>query len=79
MGEDVRQSISDARVHHQLLPMTAWYETGFPESVVAGLRSRGHVTENVSSAGSVVSAIAKVGGRLLANSDKRKAGGVDGF
>ena len=79
MGENVKSSINGARIHHQLVPMAAQYEKGFPESVLAGLRARGHAVEDMGPAGSTVSAIARVGGRLMANSDKRKAGGVDGF
>ena len=45
-----------------------------------GLVSRGHKVNKLSTAGSVVSAITREkDGRIYANSDYRKAGGVDGF
>ena len=49
------------------------------QAVIDGLSNRGHVVNELDVAGSVVSAISRENGRVYANSDVRKAGGVDGF
>ena len=50
------------------------------QEIVDGLKSRGHGTHMMSSAGSVVTGISVAqNGEIHAYSDKRKAGSVDGF
>lgn len=51
----------------------------FPQDIVEGLESIGHLTEMFSVGGSVVCAVARQNGKLYANSDFRKAGEVDGL
>ena len=60
--------------------MTVEYESSMKTEVVEGLIERGHVTEDVGGAGSVVGAIDRVeDGSLWAKADFRKSGGVGGF
>ena len=52
----------------------------FNQEVVQGLVDRGHVTEDIGGAGSVVGAVHRLAnGSLWAKADSRKSGGVDGF
>jgi len=79
LGDDIKTSIDTRRLHHQLAPMTLKYEPDFPQGILTDLESRGHKTELVDKFGSVVVGIANQEGRLYANADFRKAGGVDGY
>jgi len=79
LKDDIKTSIDSYRLHHQLEPMRVDYEKGFQQAVIDGLSNRGHVVNELDVAGSVVSAISRENGRVYANSDVRKAGGVDGF
>jgi len=80
LGEDIKSSIDAKRIHHQLEPMRVDYESGFSQEILNGLSSRGHMVNRLDSAGSTVSAITREkDGRVYANSDNRKAGGVAGF
>jgi gamma-glutamyltranspeptidase len=79
-GELVGPSVASPRLHHQLSPMVVEHESSLPEEVVAGLRARGHVTEDSGGAGSVVQAVARdAAGLLTGAADWRKAGGVAGL
>jgi len=80
LGEDIKSSIDAKRIHHQLEPMRVDYQSGFSQEILNGLNSRGHILNLLDSAGSIVSAITREkDGRVYANSDYRKAGGVAGF
>eukprot|EP00095_Tigriopus_kingsejongensis_P011280 maker-scaffold14_size734282-snap-gene-1.21 protein:Tk11280 transcript:maker-scaffold14_size734282-snap-gene-1.21-mRNA-1 annotation:"gamma-glutamyltranspeptidase 1" len=78
LHEDIKMAIDNARIHHQLFPMTCRYETFQPQDVVDFLASRGHVMEDQSSGGNV-HGVAVENGRVYANSDFRKSGSIDGF
>merc|ERR1719461_2712465 len=41
-------SVSDPRIHHQLLPMEFAYQPGFDEEIVKGMEEIGHVTKQYS-------------------------------
>jgi len=79
LNQDIKQSIDARRIHHQLAPMQVSYEPEFPQNILTDLESKGHVVELVDAFGSVVNGIAVENGRVYANADFRKAGGVDGY
>ena len=79
LGQDIKSAIDGPRVHHQLYPMTLVHEEGLDRGVAASLASRGHEMSSVSRM-AVVGGVARgEDGRIYANADYRKAGGVDGF
>ncbi len=52
----------------------------FYQEILQGLTTRGHKVNELNGAGSVVSGITvENDGRVYANSDRRKAGGINGF
>ena len=80
LGWDIAESLDEPRLHHQLMPMRVDYQSEFSAEVMKGLKKRGHDTKDVGGTGSVAGAIARLDdGKLMAKSDYRKAGGVDGF
>jgi len=80
LDEDIKTSIDRRRLHHQLAPMKLMYEEDFPQDILRALETKGHRTEEQDKFGSVVVGIARQNdGRLYANADFRKAGGVDGY
>eukprot|EP00090_Calanus_glacialis_P004532 TRINITY_DN13387_c0_g1_i1.p1 TRINITY_DN13387_c0_g1~~TRINITY_DN13387_c0_g1_i1.p1 ORF type:complete len:490 (+),score=135.18 TRINITY_DN13387_c0_g1_i1:1-1470(+) len=80
LKRDLKYSIDTRRIHHQLAPMQVSYEPGTDQEVLEGLVERGHKVEKIDKFGSVVVGIEKGDdGRVYANADFRKAGGVDGF
>jgi len=78
-AKGLAESVSSARLHHQLSPMRVEHESSLSTEIKDGLRERGHILENTGSAGSVVQAIARECEILTAAADGRKSGGVDGF
>ncbi|XP_058811683.1 glutathione hydrolase 1 proenzyme-like [Topomyia yanbarensis] len=44
-GEALESTMAAPRLHHQLAPMYVDYEVGFDESILEGLRKRGHVVK----------------------------------
>ncbi|XP_060064170.1 glutathione hydrolase 1 proenzyme-like [Ylistrum balloti] len=79
-GMGIKEAIDHRRIHHQLLPKEIMVEEGFPEEILAGLRSKGHKVSVTSSAGSVVQGILqREEGQITANCDFRKAGYPDGY
>ena len=80
LKEDIKSSIDARRVHHQLLPMQVFFEDGITEDILEYLISCGHkMNDSVPLASNVVQGISKRNGRVYANYDFRKAGGVAGF
>lgn len=80
LGDDIKESIDFRRIHHQLVPMEVVYELDYPQNILKDLESRGHRVATIDAFGSVVCAVARgEDGRIYANADFRKAGGVDGF
>lgn len=80
LKKDLKESIDTRRIHHQLAPMQVSYEPDTDLEVLKGLEERGHKIEKIDKFGSVVVAVEKgEDGRVYANADFRKAGGVDGF
>jgi len=80
LGKDIKTSIDTRRFHHQLAPMYLQYEKDFPQDVLLGLEERGHEVVLGFSDESVVNAVtSEADGRIYANSDGRKGGGVDGY
>jgi len=80
LKKDLKQSIDTRRIHHQLAPMQVSYEPDTDQEVLKGLEKRGHKIEKIDKFQSVVVGVEKGDdGRVYANADFRKAGGVDGF
>ena len=80
LGEDIKSSIDARRIHHQLLPMQVSFEDGVTSDVTDYLTSCGHMlNDTVFLASNVVQGIAVKDGRVYANYDFRKTGGVAGF
>eukprot|EP00094_Tigriopus_californicus_P010720 TCALIF_10339-PA protein Name:"Similar to Ggt1 Gamma-glutamyltranspeptidase 1 (Rattus norvegicus)" AED:0.13 eAED:0.13 QI:0/0.85/0.87/0.87/0.85/0.87/8/70/520 len=78
LEEDVKTAIDNARIHHQLFPMTCRFEDSQREDVIEFLESRDHFMEVIYAAGNV-HAVTSENGRIYANSDFRKSGSIDGF
>lgn len=79
LDQNVKESVDETRIHHQLAPMVLFAENGLSQDIVDGLRERQHVVEMTSGA-AVICAVAKGDdGRIYANADFRKDGGVSGF
>ena len=78
MEKDIKSSIDAGRIHHQLLPMRVEVEESVSEAVRDFLASRGHDVSPPKYT-AVVQGLARKDGRIYANSDYRKAGGIDGF
>ncbi|XP_043274548.1 scoloptoxin SSD14 [Venturia canescens] len=78
-GYNIKQAVDARRLHHQLVPMTIHYEPHFNETILSNLRSMGHVASPYSGIGSAMTAIEQNNGKVLANSDYRRQGTVDGF
>ncbi|XP_023326865.1 glutathione hydrolase 1 proenzyme [Eurytemora carolleeae] len=80
LGEDIKMSIDKRRIHHQLAPMEVSYEPDYPQDLLKELEKRGHATAEMDSFGSVINGVSvEKDGRIYANADFRKAGGVDGY
>ncbi|XP_075744456.1 scoloptoxin SSD14-like isoform X2 [Rhipicephalus microplus] len=77
-GYNIKQAIDERRLHHQLIPNVLEVEPGFPEDYIEELRKLGHVVKNRTGRFNVILGIQKNGERILANSDYRKGGAVDG-
>jgi gamma-glutamyltranspeptidase/glutathione hydrolase len=75
---DLEQSLADAvdrpRIHHQWRPNVVTYEKGLDESVIDGLRTRGHKLDEVTGAGRTQAIAATDNGKLIGTSDPRGYG-----
>ncbi|XP_050350816.1 glutathione hydrolase 1 proenzyme-like [Nymphalis io] len=74
--------IQRPRLHHQLVPMEIEHEADFNPDVLASLRARGHATTALGpTAGfaAMVGAARDADGLLVAQTDRRRIGSVDGF
>ncbi|XP_014287686.1 glutathione hydrolase 1 proenzyme isoform X2 [Halyomorpha halys] len=73
-GKSVTDSVRKSRFHHQLMPMTWYYEPSIPEVLIKDMEKRGHnVTESKPNE-SCVTVISKKGNILGASSDMRRPG-----
>lgn len=74
--ESLKDAITAPRLHHQLLPMVVQYENGFDETILQGLREKGHnVTLNKISRGfNAATAISRLRGNVEAEFDPRRDG-----
>nr|XP_034832126.1 glutathione hydrolase 1 proenzyme-like isoform X2 [Maniola hyperantus] len=81
-GGELSDVIQSSRLHHQLVPMEVEHETGFDLRVLEFLRARGHATtERGPFAGfAAMNGVARdANGLLLASTDRRRVGSIDGF
>ncbi|CAK6439968.1 unnamed protein product [Pipistrellus nathusii] len=78
-GYDVKRAVEEPRLHNQLLPNTTTLERGMDPAVTAGLQSRHHHTQEVSTFIAVVQAIARTDAGWAAASDSRKGGEPAGY
>lgn len=80
LGDSIKEAIDARRIHHQLVPNILEYEYGMLNQKVAALKSRHHNVKQVIEWPSHITAIErKSNGILVANSDFRKGGTVDGI
>lgn len=79
LDKNIKEAIDEFRIHHQLIPMHVSYDSETPQDILDGLSSRGHLLEEYTYSGVACGVARGKDGRIYANADKRKAGGVDGF
>ncbi|KDR15760.1 gamma-glutamyltranspeptidase 1-like [Zootermopsis nevadensis] len=81
LGDSVKTAIDARRIHHQLSPNKLQYEYGLIKQQIEGLKKRQHIMVRVRDCwSSFVNAIEKrMNGMIIANSDYRKGGTVDGL
>lgn len=80
LKQNLKEAIDTRRIHHQLAPMQVSYEPDTDKNVLDGLEGRGHLIKKIDKFGSVVVGVERGDdGRIYANADFRKAGGVDGY
>ncbi|XP_037514858.1 scoloptoxin SSD14 [Rhipicephalus sanguineus] len=77
-GYNIKQAIDEARLHHQLIPNILMVEPFFPQDYVEELRKLGHNVTNRTGRFNVILGVQRDGDHILANSDFRKGGTVDG-
>ncbi|XP_026492336.1 glutathione hydrolase 1 proenzyme-like [Vanessa tameamea] len=81
-GDELPVVIQRPRLHHQLVPMEVEHEADFNPNVLTSLRARGHATTALGpTAGfaAMVGAARDADGMLIAQTDSRRIGSVDGF
>lgn len=78
MGNNIKEAIDFPRIHHQVIPNNLMAESFFPKTYEDELRRRGHIITHPKGRFSIMMGLQANGGRLLANSDFRKRGTVDG-
>uniref|UniRef100_T1DFN3 Putative gamma glutamyl transpeptidase n=1 Tax=Psorophora albipes TaxID=869069 RepID=T1DFN3_9DIPT len=79
-GEDLDSVMAARRLHHQLAPMVVDYEKGFDETILDGLRERGHVVKEKSPDAGFAAATAITKGmdhEVSAAFDPRRGGSVE--
>lgn len=80
LKKNIKDSIDERRVHHQLYPEYAEIELGFDANVKQSLKDKGHQLRCFNYGGSVLQGIAlKDNGLIEASCDARKGGQPDGF
>jgi len=78
-GEDLVTATDSLRLHHQLYPNIAYYETGYSQDVLDGLVAIGH-NISVQDGLSIVNSVQRLSnGELDACSDTRIDGGTAGY
>ncbi|XP_039753705.1 glutathione hydrolase 1 proenzyme-like isoform X3 [Pararge aegeria] len=78
-GQTIKEAVDEARIHHQIFPMTVQYEFGIIEDIVQGLRAKGHGMERYRGRGSIICALFRNKTAIFANADFRKGGDVAGM
>ncbi|XP_076363352.1 scoloptoxin SSD14-like isoform X5 [Tachypleus tridentatus] len=80
-GKSIKEAICSRRLHHQLLPNIAEYESGFPQETLEGLQQRGHnLEERDSFSSAIMGIVGDKDGKLDASADCGRVGGTtDGF
>lgn len=79
VGKNIKESIDDPRIHHQLDPNFIEVEEEFSEEITNYLQNIGHKLKCFSTGGSIVQAVFRNDSIILANSDFRKGGQPDGI
>ncbi|XP_059155209.1 glutathione hydrolase 1 proenzyme-like isoform X1 [Physella acuta] len=77
-GMSLPASIDRPRLHHQLMPPELVVEKDYPETILNGLRAKGHVTKNMVGY-SVVQAADVLENGIVGTADFRKGGEPSGF
>lgn len=79
LGKNIQEAVDMLRLHHQLLPPEVYYEEGFDQAVIQGLKLKGHNFTEFPQGKSIVQGIAVSGDWIYAASDFRKGGTPDGL
>ncbi|KAL0272631.1 UNVERIFIED_CONTAM: hypothetical protein PYX00_005525 [Menopon gallinae] len=79
-GKNIKESLDERRIHHQLFPMELDYEYGFLAQNVKTLQKIGHKTCRSSvRTTSTITSCARYKGNVTGSYDYRRGGSVDGF
>ncbi|CAH2108751.1 unnamed protein product [Euphydryas editha] len=81
-GDELPVVIQQPRLHHQLVPMEVQHEEDFNTNIISSLRGKGHATTALGpTAGfaAMIGAARDADGLLVAQTDRRRVGSVDGF
>jgi gamma-glutamyltranspeptidase/glutathione hydrolase len=78
LEQSLAEAVERPRIHHQWRPNVVTFEKGLDESVVDGLRARGHELEEVNGAGRTQAIAATSDGKLIGTSDPRGYGKAAG-
>ncbi|KAH9509280.1 Gamma-glutamyltranspeptidase 1 [Bulinus truncatus] len=79
LGENIDRAVNEPRLHHQLLPSSVQYETGFEAAIVQALAKIGHNVTEFLPGQSIVQGIEVMNNFIQAKSDDRKGGQPDGY
>uniref|UniRef100_A0A2C9K5N7 Gamma-glutamyltransferase n=1 Tax=Biomphalaria glabrata TaxID=6526 RepID=A0A2C9K5N7_BIOGL len=77
-GMPLPASIDRPRLHHQLMPPELVVEKDYPETILNGLRAKGHVTKNMVGY-SVIQAVDVLENGIIGTADFRKGGEPSGY
>ncbi|XP_053609314.1 glutathione hydrolase 1 proenzyme-like isoform X2 [Plodia interpunctella] len=78
-GQNIKQAVDEARIHHQIFPMVVEYEFGIIEDILEGLRKKGHGLLRYRGRGSIICALYRNQTGIYSNADFRKGGDVAGI
>ena len=80
MKENLKETIDQYRIHHQLYPNTLYYEPGFDLRILDTLHKQyGHELTKITDRRSILTGVQRSNGSLSAYTDFRKGGSIDGI
>lgn len=79
LNDTVTKSVNMLRVHNQLYPQWTEYEKGYDQTILEGLRKKGHIMVPANES-AITNTVGRTwDGQIEAHADFRKLGGVSGF